>query len=51
MQQTIWTNSTINLTEDDMNIFVEISEDTNEKFHADIAKLSNLLILLKSFPQ
>ncbi|TPX67299.1 hypothetical protein CcCBS67573_g07545 [Chytriomyces confervae] len=51
MQQTIWTNSDINLTEGGMDRFAEISEDTNEKCHADIAELSNLLILLKSFVQ
>ncbi|KAI8610724.1 hypothetical protein BC830DRAFT_1221472 [Chytriomyces sp. MP71] len=31
MLQTIWTNSGINLMEDDKDIFVEIPEDTNEK--------------------
>ncbi|KAI8608166.1 hypothetical protein BC830DRAFT_1177464 [Chytriomyces sp. MP71] len=48
---TIWTNSGINLTDDDedgTDQYVEIPEEVNEKCRADVAKLTSLLILLKA---
>ncbi|TPX56388.1 hypothetical protein CcCBS67573_g09356, partial [Chytriomyces confervae] len=50
MQQTIWTNSGVEVGIDGFDGFVELPTDNVEnKCRADIAKLTNLVLLLKAY--